>query len=238
MTGPAPIFEGEKGFEALVSGPLDLRVGDWGTARNGNFMLAKTSIKFWPAEYHSQSAIGAALKLRRQFKDVAEIESVLIESHDAAVDIIGSEPEKWRPISRETADHSLPYIVAAALADGEVTSKQFEPTRIADPELLALVQRVKVERHKELSALYPEAVGNIVTVRLRNGRALSERVDYPPGHAKNPLTDLEVEAKFHALAEPLLGRVRAEAALRWLWQMDHAGQVAELFPLVEVAASH
>ena len=234
MTGPAPIFEGEKGFEKLVSGPLDLRVGDWGKGQGGDFMILKTSIKFWPAEYHSQSAIEAALRLRKQFRDVADIESVLVESHDAAVDIIGSEPEKWRPVSRETADHSLPYIVAAALADSEVTAKQFEPARITDPGLSALLQRVKVERHKELSVLYPQAVANIVTLRLRDGRTLSERVDYPRGHARNPLSDHEVEIKFCALTEPVLGRARTEAALRELWQLDHAGRVAQFLPLVEV----
>src|SRR5262249_10921170 len=174
MTGPAPIFEGEKGFEKLVSGvPLDLRVGDWGKGGKGHFMISRTSIKFWPAEYHSQSAIEAALKLRAQMNGAKEIESVLVESHGAAVDIIGSEPEKWHPTSRETADHSLPYIVAVALLDGEVTAKQFEPERISDPGLLALVRRVKVEPREELSGRYPEAVGNIVTVRLRNGRSLT-----------------------------------------------------------------
>src|SRR5213083_495878 len=69
MTGPAPIFEGEKGFQALVSGPLEARVEKWGKGRDGKFMILNTSIKFWPAEYHSQSAIEAALKLRPQVGD-------------------------------------------------------------------------------------------------------------------------------------------------------------------------
>jgi len=235
MTGPAPIFEGEKGFQALVSGPLDARVGDWGKDRDGKFMILNTSIKFWPAEYHSQSAIEAALKLRPQVGDTARIESVLVESHDAAVDIIGNELEKWRPTSRETADHSLPYIVAVALADGEVTAKQFGPARIADPALLALLQRVKVERHAELSARYPKAVGNIVTVRLRDGRTLSERVDYPRGHAQNPLNDAEVEAKFLALADARLGRERADAVLRLLWRLDEARDWDQLMSLLKMS---
>src|SRR2546426_317362 len=145
-------------------------------------MILKTSIKFWPAEYHSQSAIEAALKLRAQISDIGDVESVRIESHGAAVDIIGSEPEKWHPTTRETADHSLPYIVGAALVDGEITDRQFTPERLADPRLLAFVKRVEVHRNAELSAAYPGAVGNILTVTLRNGRTLSERVDYPRGH--------------------------------------------------------
>src|SRR5437667_6782632 len=236
MTGPAPIFEGEKGFQALVSGPLEARVEKWGKDRDGKFMILNTSIKFWPAEYHSQSAIEAALKLRPQVGDTARIESVLVESHDAAVDIIGNELEKWRPTSRETADHSLPYIVAVALADGEVTARQFAPARIADPELLALVHRVKVQRNAELSVRYPQAVGNIVTVRLREGRTLSERVDFPRGQPHNPLSDAQVDAKFLALTGARLGRERADAVLRCLWRLDEARDWDTLMSLVKMPA--
>ena len=238
MTGPAPIFEGEKGFEKLVSGSLQ-EARTWfdpASVSRRDWMILQTSIKFWPAEYHSQSAIEAALKLRPQISDMALIESVRIDSHDAAVDIIGSEPEKWRPQSRETADHSLPYITAAALADGEVTEHQFAEERFTDAKLLDLVQRVKVERHAELSRLYPGAVGNIVTLRLRGGRELSARVDHPRGHACNPMTDAEVESKFRALATPQLGRERAGAALEWLWRLDHATNFEALWKMLQAAA--
>lgn len=215
MTGPAPIFEGALGFEKLVAGaPLALAVEEW-----RDFMILKTSIKRWPAEYHAQSAIAAALALRPRIV-LAEVESILVQSHDAAVDIIGHAPEQWHPASRETADHSLPYIVAVALADGEVGERQFAPERFTDAALLALVQRVKVARNPELSALYPDAVANIVSVRLRDGRTLTERCDHPPGHARNPLTDAEVEEKFHAQASPRLGAARAAAVAEHVWQLD------------------
>ncbi len=230
MSGPAPIFEGEFGFEKLVAGePLALAVEDW-----RDFMILRTSIKFWPAEYHSQSAIAAALKLRAQIGDPAQIESVLVRSHDAAVDIIGGSPAQWRPASRETADHSLPYVVAVALADGEVTARQFSPERFRDAALLALVQQVKVERDRELSALYPGRVGNIVSVRLRDGRVLTERVDDPPGHARAPLSDREVEEKFRTQAEPRLGAARATELLRKVWSLDTMESVRDLLPLTEL----
>jgi 2-methylcitrate dehydratase len=216
MTGPAPIFEGAMGFEELVSQASLAGI----VLQQGDFMIMKTCIKFWPAEYHSQSAIDAALRLRAQIGDVTAIESITVQSHDAAVDIIGSEPEKWRPQNRETADHSLPYIVAAAFVDGEITDRQFSPERFSDPTLLALVQRVRIERDATLSARYPEAVGNIVTVRLRDGRALSERVDYPLGHARNPLSDVQMEGKFHALTDARLGPKRASAILRQVWELE------------------
>jgi 2-methylcitrate dehydratase len=224
MTGPAPIFEGTMGIEKLVThAPLEEVV-----LQHESFIIMQTSIKFWPAEYHAQSSIDAALRLRKQIGDPSAIESVLIESHDAAVDIIGSEPEKWRPQSRETADHSLPYLTAVALVDGEITSRQFEPDRFTDPSILGLVQRVKVERHPDLSARYPQTVGNIVTVRLHDGRTFSMRVDHALGHAMNPLSDPQLEAKFRALASTHLDPERAAAVLQIAWNLDGLDDVSAL----------
>ena len=238
MTGPAPIFEGDKGFEKLVSGPLKPAgpFADPPAPPGADCMICNTSIKCWPVEYHAQSAVDAALQLRQQLKGVDQIESILVESHDAAVDIIGSEPEKWRPTTRETADHSLPYIVAAALADGQITDLQFASERFHDPQLLDLVRRVKVVRHRELSELYPGAVGNIVTLALRDGRRLSKRVDHACGHARNPMSDPGVESKFHALADPRIGEPAAQRVSDWVWKLDQAAGVGELLPLIRVPA--
>ncbi|PYL06441.1 MAG: MmgE/PrpD family protein [Verrucomicrobia bacterium] len=225
MTGPAPIFEGQMGFEKQ----LGVSLGNVGEKFKGApEMILKTSIKFWPAEYHSQSAIEAALFLRKEVGDASKIKRVVIESHDAAVDIIGSEPEKWKPKTRETADHSLPYITAIALIDGEITDKQFEPRRFKDPEVLKFLKNVKVERNTELSDMYPDAVANIVHVELADGRRLTKRVDYPLGHAKNPLKDSQVEDKFFALVEPVLGRGRAKKIIEIVWKLDQTESVDEL----------
>jgi 2-methylcitrate dehydratase len=148
-----------------------------------------------------------------------------IESHDASVDIIGSEPEKWRPATRETADHSLPYITAIALIDGEITNRQFEPERFKDPKVWKFLESVNVERNAELSAMYPGAVANIVHVDLTDGRRLTKRVDYPLGHAKNPLKDSEVEGKFFALVVPAIGEKRAKDIVDLAWKLDDAKSV-------------
>ena len=235
MTGPAPIFEGQMGFEKQLGVALgnvaekfvkrpDANSPNEGTAA----MILNTSIKFWPAEYHSQSAIEAALFLRKAIIDLAQVKGMTIESHDASVDIIGSEPEKWKPETRETADHSLPYITAIALIDGEVTEKQFQPKRFTDPAIWKFLENVKVERNAELSGMYPGAVANIVHVDLADGRRLTKRVDYPLGHAKNPLKDSEVEGKFRALVEPKLGSERAQKIVDLVWKLDEAKNVDEL----------
>jgi 2-methylcitrate dehydratase len=191
-------------------------------------MILKTSIKFWPAEYHSQSAIEAALALRKDVGDPTKVKSMTIESHDASVDIIGNEQEKWKPETRETADNSLPYITAIALIDGEITDKQFDRERFAHPHVWKFLENVKVVRHNELSGMYPEAVANIVHVDLVDGKRLTKRVDYPMGHAKNPLKDSEVEEKFFALVEPAIGKQRARKIVDLVWKLDEARNVDEL----------
>jgi 2-methylcitrate dehydratase len=234
MTGPAPIFEGAMGFEKELGVSLG-QVGDvfdkTKEAMTGGgpaSMILKTSIKYWPAEYHSQSAIEAALFLRKEIGDPAQIQSVRIESHDASVDIIGSEPEKWKPETRETADHSLPYITAIALIDGEVTEKQFQPERFTDPTIWKFLEEVTVQRNDELSALYATAVANIVHVTLRDGRVLTKRVDYPLGNALNPVSDQQLEGKFNALVVPEVGEEGARKILAAGWKLDEAKNPTEL----------
>jgi 2-methylcitrate dehydratase len=242
MTGPAPIFEGQMGFEKELGvslgnvGEVFANKAEAMAGEGPASMILKTSIKFWPAEYHSQSAIEAALFLRPQIEDLATVKSMIIESHDASVDIIGSEPEKWKPQSRETADHSLPYITAVALIDGEITDKQFEPARFTEPGIVKFLENVKVKRNDELSALYAEAVANIVHVELTDGRTLTKRVDYPLGNAKNRLKDSELEGKVTSLVAPALGETGVKKILAHAWKLDEAPGVTELMHLVEMPA--
>jgi 2-methylcitrate dehydratase len=229
MTGPAPIFEGELGIMKLLTEPFELpALGGKGQP----FMISGTYIKFWPAEYHSQSAIDAALQLRPEIGDVRAITSIDIHTFDAAVDIIGKDPEKWRPKTRETADHSLPYCTAVALADGEVTQAQFDPSRFTDPDLVALVAKIRVHRDAALSARYPNGIPNRLTVTMADGRSLMREVEFPRGHAQNPMTDAEVERKFRTLVEPRYGAGRADEILAACWKLEELKSVAELMALI------
>ena len=144
------------------------------------------------------------------------------------MDIIGSEPEKWKPETRETADHSLPYITSIALIDGEVTDRQFQPERFTDPTIWKFLENVTVQRNDELSSLYAKAVANIVHVTLQDGRELTKRVDYPLGNALNPVSDKQLEGKFNALVVPALGETRAKKIVDLAWKLDEAKGVGDL----------
>ena len=209
MTGPAPLFEGDMGFFQQVSGKFLL--SQLGGDSAEDWMLPKTSIKFVPAEYHSQSAIAAAFVLRPKIGDPSRIKSIEIATFRTAVEIIGQDPEKWRPKTRETADHSLPYCTAVALVDGAITAEQFSDNRLNDPALIDLVARTTVVEDPELTAGYPAGIPNRVSVTLDDGTVLVEHNSFPPGHDKNPLSDAQLRVKFDGLAVPAIGQERASA---------------------------
>jgi 2-methylcitrate dehydratase len=228
MTGPAPIFEGEVGFMKLLTGAFE--VAPLGGAGRP-FMISQTYIKFWPAEYHSQSAIDAALQLRPEVGDPARVAALDIYTFDAAVDIIGKDPEKWRPKTRETADHSLPYCTAVALADGDVTRASFDAERLSDAKMLELVAKIQVHREASLSARYPRGIPNRLEVRLTDGRRLVREVEFPRGHAQNPMTDAEVEHKFRSMVETRYSKERTRKILDACWGLEKLKTVGELLAL-------
>ena len=198
-------------------------------------MIDQTYIKFYPAEYHSQSAIDAALELRPQIKSVEEIEKITIETFNAAVEIIGGEPEKWRPTTRETADHSLPYCVAVALKDGKVTLASFDEAHLRDKLLMALVQKIEVKANTELNAKYPEGIPNLIRIKKKDGKTLMKEVTFPRGHARNPMTDEEVVTKFRSLADPMLSPSKIDEILDRCWNLDRQAEIGPLLRLFTIA---
>ncbi len=231
MTGPSEIFEGKMGFMKQVAGEFTL--GALGGEEGHGFMINQTYIKYFPVEYHAQSAVWAALALREQIGgDISQIEAVEIDTFEACYSIIGSEPEKWTPRSRETADHSLPYIVGVALVDGKVDLESFEESRYTDPNLLAFLKKITVRHDPSMDARYPEGIPNRITLRLKDGRTLTEENTFPRGHARNPMSDEEVEAKFRRLTAWALSPARQDEVLRFLWNLESQPGIAPLMELL------
>jgi 2-methylcitrate dehydratase len=234
MTGPAPIFEGDLGFRKLVTRD-SLTVAPLGAENGGpkDFMISKTYIKYWPAEYHSQSAIDAALQLRKEIGDVSKVASIDIHTFEASYNIIGKYKEAWTPKTRETADHSLPYCTAVALLDGDVFLEQFDPERFTSPDILNLVAKVKVHLDDALTPRYPRGIPNRIVVKLADGRTFTKEVEFPRGHAGNPMTDDEVVAKFRRLVAPRYGNEKAERMLARCWGFEKISRVGELLEMFD-----
>jgi 2-methylcitrate dehydratase len=229
MTGPTAAFEGRHGVFEQVTGPFELgRLGG-----GVPFGIERTNIKFFPAEYHSQAPLWLALELRKKVR-IDEIESIDVETYYTAWSEIGSEPEKWHPKTRETADHSLPYLLAAALMDGRITAESFSDARIADPLVSRLMQRIRVSENKAYTEQFPAKLITRIDVTTRDGQRLTETATYPKGHAKNPMSDADLDSKFSDLSKGLMVADACNALRGVLWRIDEADDVSRVIDLLRV----
>ncbi|HMH54475.1 MAG TPA: MmgE/PrpD family protein [Candidatus Acidoferrum sp.] len=230
MTGPTAAFEGRHGLWEQVTGRFELGAlgGD-----DRPFAIERTNFKSFATEYHAQAPVSLALDLRRKVS-VTQIEAIEVRIYAMAHSEIGSEPAKWDPQTRETADHSLPYMLAVALTDGRVGPASFEPARYLDPALRPLMRRIQVVEHPEFTRRFPQALVSEVEIRTRAGDRLVERAEYPKGHAKHPMTDADVVTKFRDLTADVLRPAQVDAALDQLWRLEQCGRIASLLDLFTV----
>ncbi|MGE5302092.1 MAG: MmgE/PrpD family protein [Alphaproteobacteria bacterium] len=226
MTGPSNPFEGPNGLWQN----LGIDAPKWGHFGSGAkpFRITATSFKAYPSVIHTQGPIGLALELRQQVAP-AEIDSVHLATYGEAVRRTATEPEKWNPETRETADHSIPYLVAAAFQDGAVTPATFAPSRIQDPMLRSLIKKLTVVDDFEFTRRYPAESCTRIEVTTTNGRRAVAETSHPKGHCRNPLTDAEVEQKFRGLASGTLGAEGCDRVLAEVWDLENSATLDKLF---------
>lgn len=214
VTGPLEIFEGKRGMAKLMLGECNW---DLFAAPVEQWRLPRTCLKQYPAAYIIHAAIDAALSLHREHRLTADmIESVEVAGFGWLIEdmVHGMGGRSRYDIdARETADHSLPYCVAAALLDGEYTHEQLANERWQDPDLKAMLARVTCVHDPALDGGFPARRPARVSVRLRDGRTLSRQVDYPQGDPRNPLTDDDLARKFRRLSARALSSQRQDAAI-------------------------
>jgi 2-methylcitrate dehydratase len=231
MTGPEAPFTGRHGLTELISGPIDLP--PFGTAPE-TFFMPRAKIKYWPVVYNMQALVWAAIELRRQVS-IGDIDSIDVETYWSAWHESGSEPAKWDPTTRETADHSLPYILAWVLRHGEIDQRAFVPEAYTDPGTRPLMNRVTVRVNDEFEKDFPRVVRMRVTVKDRSGKTHSAYVVNPLGHEDNPVSAPELAEKCRRLLEPHLGPEAAAAAIDRWQTIDAAPDVTAAFDSVVAA---
>ena len=218
FTGPTAVFEGHGGLWEVIGRH------DW-PLPSGTHLITQTHLKCLPICYHGQSAVFAALDLRKQVA-VSDIDAVMVDGYKAAHMMMGNDPTRWAPATRETADHSMPYVVAAALLDGAVTDASFTPAKMTDPAMAAMMAKIKMQSDAGLEKFYPEGAPARVNIRTKAGQTLSKEVIYPRGHAKNPLPEPDVLAKFHEFTAPRLDAARRSELINTLLNLDQVDDIA------------
>jgi 2-methylcitrate dehydratase len=229
ITGPAPIFEGRAGFFRQVSGgPVDVDVDAFGR-RGIPFKINQCSMKAYPAQTNTQTAIVAATEVAREAGSVERISAVEVATTRRGYLSAGSEPEKWAPENRETADHSLPYITARAIFDGDITNDSYTADKLRDPRILAFMRKITVKEDPELTAAVgKQGVPTRITATLDDGRRVVRQVNDIPGFPGRPMQRSEVERKFRGNVGKRLPEERVASALQRLWDLDHATDVSTL----------
>jgi 2-methylcitrate dehydratase len=197
-------------------------------------------LKRWPVGSVAQSAIQAALQARSQVKDLSAIRQVRVFAEEGAYDhLVKIRQDPWHPISRETADHSLPYIVAAAVLDGSILVKTFNPKVVLDPKRQAFMQKVTAAPALELGS---HAMGkharvqmgylSRVEIELTDGTVVHGEARPFPGHHKNPFSDADLDEKLRENVAPIAGKERAEKLRSLLWSLDKVKSTRELTKLL------
>ena len=228
-TGPEHVIDGKEGL-AHCYGPewkLEVLVDGLGES----WRIERCGMKAFPTEALTHAPISAVLDIVIA-NDLAPevVEKVHIRSLARAADIL-ADPSKYDPRSKETADHSLPYVIAAAVADRQVTPAQFEQDKIMDPRIREQLNKVEVVADPEIEKLFPKLQRVIVTIHTTDGREFTKQLDYPKGDPRNPLTDQEVEEKFDALAAPVLSDEARKRLKDAVWSLEKVGSVSELMDL-------
>lgn len=226
-SGPEHVIDGKEGLVHCF-GPkwnLDRLTDGLGSKK---YKVLECGMKAAPIEALTHSPLSALMQILREHPvkpdDVAEI---IVETIARAADIL-SDPAKYRPTSKETADHSMPYCLAVAVADGMVTPLQFKNERIKDPKLHPLMDTIKAVANPEFESLFPAKQPARVTLKTRKGESFTARVDVPKGDYRNPMTTDEIKVKFDALAKGRYTQEHCDKLRDAIMNVEKLSDVGEL----------
>jgi 2-methylcitrate dehydratase len=231
-TGPEHVIDGKEGLTHCF-GPewkLNLLTENLGDS----WRIARCGMKAFPTEALTHAPISAVLEIVKTHDLKPEqITEVHIRALQRAADIL-ADPSKYDPRTKETADHSLPYVIAAAIVDRNVTPAQFTAAKIADPVIREQLPKVKVVADPAVEKLFPALQRVIVKITTCDGRSFEKQLDYPKGDPRNPLTDEEIEEKFDALAEGVISKEQQRRVKDVVWHLEKLASVSKLMALLKV----
>lgn len=229
LTGPEDAIEGRWGLQRAVGRFEWAPFGGQG----GPYRVTQTHLKYFPAVVHSQSPIAAAVELHGKIA-IEDIQSIAVDSYWVAKRYADRASPLWHPGTRETADHSIPYIIAAALIDGTISAASFSEARLRDRRITDLLGKMTIREDAAFTELHPAAWPCRIEIRSRSGQHVIATSNFFKGHARNPLTDAEVETKFCQLTTGFLDSQQAGKILAKAWELERLRDIGEVIGLLSV----
>ncbi len=230
-SGPVEVLEGKEGlFEVLSNVRWD--ADELFKGLGEDFLITNCSYKAFPTEALTHQPISAVLHLRERNQiDPDKIEEILVETTTRGADIL-SDPTKYQPDTKETADHSLPYVVAAAAADGHVLPESFDEQKLFDPKIRALLPKIKVVADKEIDSLFPKVKRARVRIRTTDGQNYQHQTDIAKGDPADPMSDEDLEAKFFANGRKVLPESRLESIIQATKELETVAEIEDYMALL------
>ena len=196
-----------------------------------HYRILDCGMKSFPIEALCHAPLTAMMKCIKENEIQADqVAEIKVEVIARAADILG-DPAKYRPTSKETADHSLPYSLAVGLVDGMVTPLQFKEERVHDPKLIPVMDKIKVVANTEFESLFPKFQPSQVTITTTGGKSFTKRVDVPKGDPRDPMTAEEIGVKFLALGNAVIGDAECKNLAQAIMRLDTLPTVKELTAL-------
>jgi 2-methylcitrate dehydratase len=241
LTGPTPIFEGTLGLFQQVSGEASIDAAKFGGHGNP-FRINQCGMKAYPAVVFTQTAIVAAAAIadevtkgaRDKAAALERIASIEIATSKRGLVQTGTDREKWAPATRETADHSMPYITARAMFDGDITNASYAPAKLKEPRILAFMQKITVAEDPVLTARTGGAVPTRITAILADGQRVSREVNDIPGFAGRPMQRPDIDRKFRGNIGQRWPRQKTDAVLESLWGLENTQDIGALLATLTV----
>jgi 2-methylcitrate dehydratase len=185
-------------------------------------------MKVFPAVIYSQSAIVAAIGVAEEVGDLDRIVAIEVATTRRGFQQAGSEPEKWAPDTKETADHSLPYLVARAMFDREISNDSYAPDKLRDPRILAFMKKIAVKEDPRFAKPDGNAPPTRITATLDDGRRVTREVASMPGFPGRPMSRADIERKFRSNIGKRWPPERTDTVLQALWALDGTDDPATL----------
>jgi 2-methylcitrate dehydratase len=235
MEGPHLPFEGKAGWcDHVAMERFSLaKMGGNGTP----FKILDTRIKYRSCSGNLIAPVLCAEKVSRSLKNIDDVKQVIVEVHARAKETGGTGEHTWNPQSRETADHSAPYLIAATLMDGTINYHSFDDNRLWNPALRSLMQKVEVVENEEFTKAYkrlPVEQCSRVTVITANGERLVGESGADKDGLSTQTSDEQVTEKFRGFTEEYLGAKHVSSLLDRLWNLEKLKNIAEIPPALVV----